>query len=129
KGIDQYGNQTRIISSYTSNVTNAIKKEAYDGNNSTSITNVTGQYMQVDSSMYGKNIKVRWADYVGSGSGSSKLVFLDNSMQAISSVNCQYTGTGTRDDIFTVPVNTRWIRFDAGPGGISRYAIFEIQPI
>ncbi|MNP64311.1 hypothetical protein D3C76_1597950 [compost metagenome] len=35
KGIDKYGNETRITSSYTVNVSNALKNAAYDRNNDT----------------------------------------------------------------------------------------------
>lgn len=38
----------------------AMKPEAYDGNDATYISNVTNQYIKVNSSMAGKKVRIRW---------------------------------------------------------------------
>jgi hypothetical protein len=115
KGIDQYGNETRIISSYTANVTDALPAIVYDGNITTGVRTLTNAYMRVDSSMIGKNIRVNWRNYVYSG---LRLKFLDINKNLIS----QFSSTAT-EQIILVPAGTYWISATSN----SDY-FYEIQP-
>ncbi|MDF2866377.1 MAG: hypothetical protein K0R72_1195 [Clostridia bacterium] len=111
KGIDAYENETRKVSSYTSNVIDAILKEAYDGNDSTSeIRNNVDLYMQVDSSMGGKNIRFKGSVMYAPIS----LTFLNENKTEISSIS---RGSSV-DEICTIPVGT--YPYSA--------ALYEIQP-
>lgn len=58
KGIDKHGNETRIISSHTSNVPDAIQSPAYDGNNTTYSYSGNNVILNVDSSLRGKSVNV-----------------------------------------------------------------------
>ncbi|MDF2866496.1 MAG: hypothetical protein K0R72_1314, partial [Clostridia bacterium] len=121
KGIDQYGNESRVISSYTSNTPDAIKKESYDNND---ITNMAGSgiyYMEVDSSMVGRRIRVRWYSSTYSNGDPMYIRFLDSNKNEISYVTRNY---GTFDDIYTIPSNTKWIKYQATGGN----NLYEIQP-
>ena len=121
KGIDQYGNETRIISSYTVNIVDALKKDAFDNSDASYVTDVTNQYIQVDSNMQGKNIRVRWYSY--STSYVMYIRFLDENRQVISSVN---RSGGTFDDIYAIPTNTKWIRYE-GYTANAYTRLYEIQ--
>ncbi len=118
KGVDKNGTETRVISSTTVNVTNALKKEAFDGS-STTYSSTTTQYMRLDSSMEGKNINVIWTTSWTRDTGSapttyyypSKINFLDEDQTIISTITSDKT-TSTINKIFAVPINTRWIRID-----------------
>jgi len=126
KGIDKYGNETRIISSLTANVPDAIYNPAYDGNDTSYIALVTNRYMEVDSGMQGKNIRVRW--YADSASYPVILRFLNASNQIITSVT---RTSGTANDVYTVPVNTTKIRYEGGMSsrnGDPLSKLFEIGP-
>ncbi len=111
KGIDQYGNETRIISSYTANVTDALKKEGYDDNDST-YTSGTKQYIKVDSSLEGKNISVKWYAYNYSGFNSNTISFQNENKGTISTVYINDGFNGTK--IYTIPMGTRWISYSSG---------------
>jgi len=124
KGIDQYGVETRIITSMTASVSDSLLKEAYDGNDTTFAGNGTNKLMEVDVSMQGKNIRLKWFSQIYSGS-NVYLVFLDSNKQTISSVT-RYAGTF--DDIYTIPTNTKWVRFDSGNVYGLWGSIYEIQP-
>jgi len=132
KGIDIYGNETRIISSYTANVPDALQSAAYDKNDTTILSAVTNKYMAVDSSMQGKNIRVYWAGtrtITGSSwvNVNSTISFLDSTKQLISSVSC--IGAGYVDGIYTVPNGTNWIKVDLGQSPYTTPGILaEIQP-
>jgi len=128
KGIDQYGNETRIISSYTSNSTDAIKSPAYD-NNDTTYMNESNTYMEVDSSMQNKNIRVRWKG--GTYSGNPRvvnLVFMDDARVEISRIT-SLGGSTASEGIYTIPANTKFIRYVPALVGYSYdNALYEIQP-
>jgi len=120
KGIDQYGNQTRIISSYVPNVVDAIGPNAYDGNFSTYDTIIaTAKYIRVDSSLGGKTVRIKWAD----GQPSANIIyFLNDSKAVISTISVNET---TLDQNYTIPVGTRWIEtYRTGNQG----ALYEIAP-
>ncbi|MDD4547759.1 MAG: hypothetical protein PHI05_03355, partial [Bacilli bacterium] len=118
KGIDQYGNETRIISSYTSNVPDAVGPLAYDDDSSTYATvPSTRQYIKVDSSMQGKKINVKWQcstyDYV-------YMYFMDENKTSISSVSVRYPAV---EETYLIPLGTKWIAY--GPSRITY--VYEIQ--
>ncbi|MFA5604088.1 MAG: hypothetical protein WDA12_04510, partial [Bacilli bacterium] len=77
KGIDKHGNETRIISSHTSNVPAAIQSPAYDGNNTTYSYGGNNVILNVDSSLRGKSVNVIMGIQLckSSGSGGSTHTF------------------------------------------------------
>ena len=125
KGIDQYGNQTRIISSYTANVTDALGVEAYDGNNAT-YTNQTNVYVKVDSSMEGKQISVLVYKEYSFGSEDICLNFSDKNKNVITRI-CTIQQKYTTNTIMTIPKETRWIMIENK--NTSRSKLYELTPI
>jgi hypothetical protein len=121
KGIDEYGNETRIISSHTADIADALGPLAFDQNETTYYNKIANKLIQVDPSMQGKNVTVRWSS---STSVTNKFTFLNESMQQISFV----TKNGTvSSNTYVIPANTKWIRYD-GYSGAASYAtyIYEI---
>ena len=112
KGIDKYGNESRIVSNYTVNVTDAIMPPAYDGNDSTRSTSQTNKYMKVDPSMHGKKIRVLLGHSYSSPSTASTIRFLDKNKTVISSVG-ESSIKGTFERIYTIPVGTVWIKYES----------------
>ena len=124
KGIDQYGNETRVISTYTVNVVDALKLQAYDGNDATYVTEVSNQLMAVDSDMSEKNIIIKSQQNSSSwgGNGTIYVKFLDQNKTIIS----QYVkGTGTYSDTVLVPANTKWVSCSC----ITGYSVYhDVSP-
>mgnify|MGYP001019034964 CR=1 FL=1 len=119
KGIDQYGNETRIIPSHQVNVTDALKPAAYDGNETTYVNEVGNKYMKIDNSMKGKKVYVkvyRWWNSV-------LIQFLDSNKNLITSRS--WSSDGTYTALLDVPENTEWILASVGH---SNNRIFEISP-
>ena len=61
KGIDKNGEETRVITSYTSTLpSDALGAAAYDGNNSTYVNtrSAGSMYMEIDESMKGRRVYV-----------------------------------------------------------------------
>jgi hypothetical protein len=114
KGIDQYGNETRIISTLTSNVSDALTSNAYDLNDTTSVTGISSKYIKIDSNMWGKSIRIRsnqTSGNVGSSNGTTiygqlTVNFLNDSKVSIGSYA---KGAGTYNDTITVPTNASWL--------------------
>ncbi len=71
KGIDKHGNETRIISSHTSNVPDAIQSPAYDGDNTTYSYSGNNVILNVDSSLRGKSVNVIMGFQLCTSRGSS----------------------------------------------------------
>lgn len=119
KGIDQYGNETQIVSSYAAYVTDAVGPLAYDGDSTTyaSVPSIQ-QYIKVDSSMEGKQIRVKWQcatyDYV-------YMYFMNESKVTISSVSVRYPAV---DTTYTIPIGTKRIAY--GPSRTTY--VYEIAP-
>ncbi len=112
KGIDQYGNETRIISSYTVNVTDALKKEACDGNDSTR----TGSgIMYIDSSMQGKAVRVRAYQQYFTG----YINFLDSNGTVVGKLGANVDSA--KDYIYTIPETA--VKLSVGVT-----YVYEIQP-
>ena len=126
KGIDKYGNETRITPSYTVNVANALAKEAFDKNDTTYVTISSLRYMKIDSSMQGKNMRVLWQSGDTSGSFRVTINFLDINKSIISSV-VETTAT-KKDSIFSVPLGTEWISITQGSYYYTS-KIYEIQSL
>lgn len=126
KGIDQYGNETRTVSSYTANVSDAMKSETYDGNDATYISNVTNQYIKVDSSMIGRKVRIRWYTQYSFYPINKK--FLDQNKAVISTLT--NTVTTIQDNTYTVPAGTALMVYEAYPNtSYYQYGrIYEIQP-
>ncbi len=134
KGIDQYGHETNL-SSYTVNVVDAIKAEAYDGNDTTS-TLASNQYMQVDVSMQGKPIRIKALEATGNGC-HIKVRFLDKDKNRIGVLAIANPNgvTLNYDAISKIPLNTVWIKYDvvSDTDGETILAgsstnLYEIQP-
>ncbi len=119
KGIDKYGNETRIITSYIANVIDAISKEVYDGDDTTSMTS-NNVYMQVDSSMQGKNIRVYWTAGLYA---TISLKFLDANKNVITTHS--RAGTSTGENIYVIPIGTKWILY-VGGSYYTRCKLYEI---
>ncbi len=106
KGIDQYGNETRIISSYTSSIPDAISTPAYDGNDATyyETWNTTKKYMSIDSSMQGKEarIYIYTAGTNNSLSGYDYVKFYDAAGTEVGSIPI-YLWKTTYNKIVTIP--------------------------
>jgi hypothetical protein len=125
KGIDQYGSETRIISSYTANVADALKVEAFDNNLNTSTYTKTDQYIEVDTSMIGKTIKCKW----DMGEGIPGISFLNSQKAVISTFtrNSKINGVTLYTDIYTVPANTKYIKYFTQVAYAS-IRLYEIYP-
>ncbi len=104
KGRDKYGYETRTIASYTSAVNDAITKEAYDGDLNTYMQK-SNSFMEVDSSMVGKSIYVKFKDNYG-----TYIKFLNSNKQLISE-DYTYTGGATREHILEIPIGTKYINY------------------
>ncbi|MNV69460.1 hypothetical protein D3C71_1623720 [compost metagenome] len=109
KGIDKYGNDTRVISSYTANVTDAITQEAYDGNDSTYITTIsnTSLYMKIDPSMQGRQTRIKF--YVGYA--GVRIKFLDINKNVLSEFYTNVSYNRQYDSLYTIPTNTVWLQY------------------
>jgi len=122
KGIDKYGSETRLIPSYTANVTDALTKEVFDGNDATGISNVTNKYMEVDSSMQGRNVRVKW-NVAANASSTQSIVFLDQNRLVISQINKNiYNQNIMYDEVYNIPLNTKFIK------AVNIYCLYEIAP-
>ncbi|MNO87541.1 hypothetical protein D3C76_789640 [compost metagenome] len=127
KGIDKYGNQTRIVSSLTANVSNSLTRAVYDGNDSTYQQNILNLYMRVDSSMYGRNARIVWRGYYSNDYQKSYIYFLDINMNQLGSIST--TGNSTLNDkLYVIPNGTYWIKVYAPEGvGGGKGSVYEIQ--
>ncbi|MFA5604148.1 MAG: hypothetical protein WDA12_04810, partial [Bacilli bacterium] len=125
KGIDQYGNETRVTIKHTVNVTDALQPPAFDGDNETYISNVTNQYIQVDPSVVGKSVRIKWlTEY---SFYPINIRFLDSSKNVISSIT--NTTTSITDNLYVIPSNTKWIKYEAHNNAAyyKHGRIYEIQ--
>lgn len=113
KGIDQYGVETRITSSYSVNMADALSKEAYDMNTSTLVTTsymgeVLTKYMDIDQSMQENQVKLICSADSNSGRYAAVILyFMDSNNQDISSVY----KTNSFNGLITIPTNAKKIRF------------------
>jgi len=125
KGIDKNGIETRIISSYTVNVPDALKVEGFDNNVNTYTSVKTDQYMDVDPSMIGKTVKVKW----DKGEGIPCISFLDSERVVISTFkrNSSSGGQTTYTDTYTVPLNTKYLKYHTEVA-YATIKLFEIYP-
>ena len=108
KGIDKNGDETRIISSYTSvELADAIGPASYDGDDGTAYTLPAGySYMNVDESMWGKKVRVLYAAYSNPGSETNIVAFINNAGEVLDSIQ-----TSSLVDVTTIiPENTVRIR-------------------
>lgn len=122
KGIDQYGAETRITSSYTANVSDAVGAAAYDGNNATYVSQ-NNSYLKVDPSMWGKKIFIY--SYKNYYNNNSKFDFLDKNKTLISRIT-DTEQTGNISTIVTVPNGAEWILYNK-VYDVNR--LYEITPL
>jgi hypothetical protein len=128
KGIDKYGNETRIISSYTANISDALRQEAYDGNYDTyDVGSATGKYMNVDSSMWGKQVRIKWFD--GTSYNANNLIFLNSQGTEISRLVSP--NVTTTDTTYTIPTNTVRIKMitTSASYAATHFYLYEIEPV
>jgi hypothetical protein len=123
KGIDQYGVETRIVSSYTVNMPDALKKEAYDGNETTYTTDAGIKYIGIDSSVQGKNVRIKSGPTLNQGNVINTK-FLDLNKNVI----ITYSSSSLTDRIYQIPSNAKWISFSDNYGGAVICCVYEIQP-
>lgn len=122
KGIDVYGNETRITQVLTVDVTTAMNKEALDGNFTTYSTEYNGGgIMEIDSSIRGKNVRIKM--YKSSAGYDGKLNFLDSNGKNISSITLGYGRS--YDAIYTIPTNA--VRMSVYCNSGYMY-VYEIEP-
>lgn len=101
-----------------------MKSPAYDEDDSTYITNITDQYMRVDSSMEGEKIRVRSYSYSSSSSYRVNIDFLNGNKELITT---SYNNLGgVQNYIYDVPIGTKWIRY-RGYTYVSDSRLCEIQ--
>ena len=126
KGIDKYGNESRIISSYKAVVADAIGGVAYDGNPETYFhLPLTSQYkLRVDSSMQGKKIVLK-AKFDTSLKKKVIISFYDSNSNLISSLSWDRDEI-RRDREITIPNKTEELRMNHTGG--SSVNIYEITP-
>ncbi|MDF2866180.1 MAG: hypothetical protein K0R72_998, partial [Clostridia bacterium] len=105
KGIDQYGNVTRLTSSYTANIVDAIGAQAYDGNITTYASNSTKGIIQIDPSMIGKKVRIK-STFYGAEYSTGYIQFLNSSKTLISQIAVGIHYSAGYDNIVTIPANT-----------------------
>jgi hypothetical protein len=105
KGIDQYGNETRVITSKTVNVTDAVGSLAYDGNDTTYSNNSTKAVLKVDPSVQGKTVKLH-IYYGGAEYSTGYIQFLNASGTLISQVTTSCHYSGVFNSTVTIPAGT-----------------------
>lgn len=134
KGIDKDGNETRIISNHTPKIAEDIIGElAYDGNDETCFKKIVSGtincYMKVDESIIGKKVRIK--QYIfNNGNWYSDIRFLNDKKEVISTIQRK---SGTTDEQYVVPENTKWILFTAygitGKDESYRSKIYTIEPV
>jgi len=119
KGIDQYGIESRIITTLTINITDSMNQNVFDNSDSTymSISKNASVYAKVDNSVIGKNVRVKFS----AGEDSTTIAFLDVNKQIITSTSSGYNEQFNR--ILTIPVNCVWMRYTGGYYGGTLYEI------
>ena len=125
KGIDQYGNETRIISSYTANVADAIGAAAYDGDVSTAYYG-NNKIMKVDPSMEGKKVYIKGGASKSNSSITFYIDFLNEQKNVISSLTSNGTHSALLEGTYTIPIGTRYIRQRAT---VDTVYVYEIRPV
>ncbi|MGE5455498.1 MAG: hypothetical protein ACM3O4_00105 [Ignavibacteriales bacterium] len=120
KGIDKYGNESRIIPSYTASIPDAINPEATDGNDGTAHWYLsTTKYIDIDPSVQGKTIRLK----LDAGRAASTMTYLNSSGNAISTVDTKFTGERT----YVIPAGTTRLAIYTGGGYSDGLYIYEIQ--
>ena len=102
----------------------AMRPEAYDGNDSTG-NSLINSYMQVDSSMQGKNIRVLWYNWSIGSLWHVNLNFMNENKEIISSVVIYSNSSTTIDKIYKIPEGTRWIKYSPVD---NRCRLYDIKP-
>jgi len=138
KGIDKNGKETRIVSSYKSELSqDALKAEAYDGKDTTGVSIVNNKAgskvegiakrIDIDSSAYGKIINIDFISYATSGttSGYTAFYFYDLNNELL--LEKKYTTNNTRKiEEITVPNDSVYMEIYRDYGTV---IIYEITPI
>jgi len=108
KGIDKYGIETRIVSSHTVNVTDAMLNPAFDDNTTTyyQTWNTTRKYMDIDPSMQGKSARIYLytAGTNNSLNGYDKIIFLDSDGNIVETISIHLWKTTYNKNV-VIPIN------------------------
>ena len=134
KGIDKYGNETRIVSSYTSSVSDALGKAAFDGKEDTYVKNTSGsRKIYVDSSLWGKKINLKGITMYNEGNNLVNKINFYNENGTVLNGSITYTSYSTETDNLNtnipIPEGTKYIDFWSG-SDTSRYIqINELSPV
>ena len=122
KGIDKYGNETRTVSSYTATVpSDAIGPNAYDGNESTYFQGNGTYYMDIDSSMRGKEVKINIQSTSGLYCWGYIYIVLEDATEQLK------VSVGNRtsfNSVIEIPENATKIKYITQ----TNVRLYEIQP-
>ncbi|MFA5603603.1 MAG: hypothetical protein WDA12_01955, partial [Bacilli bacterium] len=119
KGIDKYGNETRIISQHTVNVVNALGAAAYDGNLDTFESANGTKRVLIDSSLYNKKVSIKTSRDCGTAS-----CVISVNIVSVDDVKITSYTLGNSTVLIDVPTNTKYLEFV-----MSRSKVYEIELI
>lgn len=113
KGIDKDGIETRLVSSYTANSTDAISPLAIDNNSSTYFAASGGNYyIAIDANLAGKQMQVIGYHHNFSGNGTNGFTFLDANKNVLATYLKVNTGSNyTYTTNYTIPEGTRYLMY------------------
>ena len=123
KGIDKYGNQTRIISSHTVNVENALTSAAYDGDENTCDTGPiysVWKRLEVDSSLWNKKIYIKLVH----ASNNGNIEFYDENNKIIpnTAIKVNYGGGNVNGSVQgSIPTGAKYAVFNVST------SIYEVK--
>lgn len=133
KGINDVGIESKVVSINGSDLISKyqIGTNAYDLNDTTYFscpsTGNFDYYIKVDSSMIGKNIRIK--QYVwGNSNYWNNIIFTDINKNTIT----YYGGSRDTNQNYLVPANTVWIRFQVGNLQMSdsySWRLYTISPV
>ncbi|MCX8075033.1 MAG: hypothetical protein N2749_05555 [Clostridia bacterium] len=126
KGIDENGVETRLVTSHTAKVLDAIGMLAYDDDFATYAASTSAsrvEKMSIDPSMQGKNVRIK---AIGYGRYNSATISFCDSSGSVITQPIRVWDSRSFDGIVPVPQNAVTIRSDF-PGD-SSIRIYDIQP-
>lgn len=129
KGIDKYGNDTRIISSHIVNVTDALGANAYDGKDNTYERNYNGhKKIMVDSSLWGKKIRLKVITKSRASTTTNCWSYIiqynDKGKELL---NTLYRASTNIDTLYTIKSGTKYISFYTGDDAGSYIDVYDIK--
>ena len=120
KGIDKYGNETKITSA-TVNVEDALESKAYDRDESTYERSYGSIKIRVDSGLWGKKLYVNCYTWTG-------WIEFHNANGGIIGDKIKYnSSSSTIKGEYEIPKNTEYVMFSGGSNGIMVYEIYIVN--